>query len=255
MPHVLAGNAFDDGHLSLTAPIPSLACHTSRCTCKHSRRITRTDLGHPLPPSIHLFGEETNSANDLRCCLSLVQTPLFSILTRVCQRKDNLTGFTRCPVISQESWTEMWGKQIFERGWVRVDAALMEMSITGEKLERARPLQEGTKFYSPSRSVERMQVRYAPIGGYRSVNVFKCTCVRSENMSNVRTLQPNSSCATGGSCKEWGFCLSHQRFSPHAPAYLLLVLSIHHRWTPLRIGQPANRSIHSPSTSSSPNRV
>jgi hypothetical protein len=36
---------------------------------------------------------------------------------------------------SQESWSEMWEEQIFERDRVKVNTVLMEMDMASEKLE------------------------------------------------------------------------------------------------------------------------
>ena len=50
----------------------------------------------------------------------------------------------------------MWEEQIFEKGQVRVHAALREMSNAAERLGVARPVEEGTKFYGLAWSVERL---------------------------------------------------------------------------------------------------
>ena len=49
----------------------------------------------------------------------------------------------------------MWEEQIFEKGQVKVNAALKEFNLITER-ERAVPVEEGTKFYLLVWSVERL---------------------------------------------------------------------------------------------------
>ena len=55
-----------------------------------------------------------------------------------------------------ESWLQMWEEKIFEKGQVKVNIIFREMNITAKKLERAAPVEEGAKNYSPTWSIDRL---------------------------------------------------------------------------------------------------
>jgi len=55
---------------------------------------------------------------------------------------------------SPESWTQMWEEQIFEKGRVKVDTVLEDLSMTA--LGTVLPVGGGTKLYWLSWSVERL---------------------------------------------------------------------------------------------------
>ena len=57
---------------------------------------------------------------------------------------------------SPESWTQMWEEQIFEKGQVKVNTDLEEISMATGRLGKAVPVEAGTKFYFLSWSVERL---------------------------------------------------------------------------------------------------
>jgi hypothetical protein len=57
---------------------------------------------------------------------------------------------------SAESWTQMWEEQIFEKGQVKVNTVLRDITTIFEKLGGRVPTEEGAKFYLLDWSVERL---------------------------------------------------------------------------------------------------
>ena len=153
----LAGDAFDDGHLSLTAPIlsgpppPVASVNTLTELRGHISVIHASSL-------FHLFNEEKQFELGKRLATLLDPRPGSIIFgshygmpvkgqSRVLPKR-----FCHSP----RSWTQMWEEQIFKKGQVKVDTVLREINMTIEKLERGTQIEEGAKSYVLTWSVERL---------------------------------------------------------------------------------------------------
>ena len=154
----LAGDAFDDAHLSPTAPVPSgppppvASVNTLTELRGHISVIHASGL-------FHLFSEEKQFELGKRLAALLDLRPGSIIFGSHVgmpvkgQRQGNGPKmFCHCP----ESWTEMWEEQIFEKGQVKANTVLKEIDMAVERLERAVPVQGGVKFYLLAWSVERL---------------------------------------------------------------------------------------------------
>jgi len=153
----LAGDAFDDAHLSLAAlvppgpPPPVGSVNTLTELRGHISVILASSF-------FHLFDEEKQFELGKRLAALLDPRPGSIIFGShgAMPAKGHHPGFlTRMFCHSPESWTQMWEEQIFEKGQVKASAALKEVNVV-EGRARAIPVKEGARFYWLAWSVERL---------------------------------------------------------------------------------------------------
>jgi len=154
----LAGDVFDDAHLSPTAPVPSgpppsvASVGTLTELRGHISVIHASSL-------FHLFDEEKQFELGRRLAALLDPRPgstIFGSHGAMPVKGPRQGGSPKMFCHSPESWTQMWEEQIFEKGKVKVNAVLRETNMTTERLERAVPIEEGAQFYLLAWSVERL---------------------------------------------------------------------------------------------------
>ena len=189
----LAGDAFDDAHLSPTTPAPSgppapvgsansLTTLRGHIFASALYRLfgapTTPSLSGPPPPVgsvntltelrghvsaifasalFQLFGEEKQFELGKRLAGLLDSRPgsiIFGSHTGGLVKGQRLDPFGKTFCHSPETWTQMWEEQIFEKGQVKVNTVLKELDVNARGM--VVPTGEGTKFYWLSWSVERM---------------------------------------------------------------------------------------------------
>jgi len=152
----LAGDAFDDAHLSLTTPVPSgpppqvSSVNTLTELRGHVSAIFASAL-------FQLFDEERQFELGIRLAGLLDPRPgsiIFGSQSGGPVKGHRLDPFGNTFCHSAESWTQMWEEQIFKKGQVEVSTVLRELEVNAEGREV--PAGEGTKFYWLSWSVERL---------------------------------------------------------------------------------------------------
>jgi len=131
----LAGDAFDDAHLSLTAPVPPgppppVGSVNTLTEVRGHVSVIYTSL------FFHLFDEEGQFELGKRLAALLDPRPGSTIFGSHCgmpvkgRPPGSLVGiFCHSP----ESWTQMWEEQIFEKGQVKVNAVLTELDPVAER--------------------------------------------------------------------------------------------------------------------------
>ena len=155
----LAGDAFDDAHLSPTAPVPSSGPPPPVASVN-----TLTDLrGHisaiHASALFHLFDEEKQFELGKRLASLLDPRPgsiIFGSNGAMPAKGQRQANFRKMFCHSPDSWTQLWEEQIFEKGQVKVNTVLREVNMAVERKESAVPPEEGTKFYWLAWSVERL---------------------------------------------------------------------------------------------------
>ena len=153
----LAGDSFDDAHLSLTAPAPP-SPPPSLATVK-----TLTELrGHisviHASSFFHLFGEEKQFELAKRIGSLLDSRPgsiIFGSHGTMPVKGQRVGMFRQAFCHSPDSWTELWEEQIFEKGQVKVTTYLLEMDTAAEGLDLELTL-EKKKIHWLFWSVERL---------------------------------------------------------------------------------------------------
>jgi hypothetical protein len=154
----LAGDAFDDAHLSLTAPVspgppPTVASVNALTELRgHISAIHASSL-------FHLFGEEKQFELGKRLAALLDPRPgsiIFGSHAGLPVKGERSGTFRKMFTHSPESWTEMWEEQIFKEGQVKVNAVLRELNVVVEERRRVAAMEEGTKVYWLVWSVERL---------------------------------------------------------------------------------------------------
>ena len=154
----LAGDAFDDAHLSLTAqvssgpPPPIASVNTLTELRGHISVILASSL-------FHLFNEEKQLELGKRLAALLDPRPgsiIFGSQGAMPVKGQRPDTFRKMFCHSPESWTQMWEEEIFEKGQVKVDTILIELNMVVGRKERAVPVEEGTRFYRLAWSVERL---------------------------------------------------------------------------------------------------
>ena len=154
----LAGDVFDDAHLSLTAlvppgpPPPVASVNTLTELRGHISVILACSL-------FHLFDEEKQLELGKRLAALLDARPGSIILGshRAMPVKGQRQGvFRRMFCHSPESWTQMWEEQIFDRGQVKVKVIFREVDLSAHWLKEVFPAEEGSKFGQLFWSVERL---------------------------------------------------------------------------------------------------
>ena len=154
----LAGDAFDESHLSLTAPVPPgppppVASVNSLTELRgHISAIHASSL-------FHLFDEEKQFELGKRLAALLDRRPgsiIFGSHGSMPVKGQRPGAFRKMFCHSPESWTQMWEEQIFEKGQVKVNAVLRELNVVLERRERALPVEEGRKSYWLGWSVVRL---------------------------------------------------------------------------------------------------
>ena len=154
----LAGDAFDDAHLSLAAPVasgprPPVASVNNLTELRgHISAIHASSL-------FHLFDEEKQFELGKRLAALLDPRPgsiIFGSHGSMPVKGQRSGTFRKMFCHSPESWTQMWEEQIFEKGQVKVNSVLRELNVVVERRERALPVEGGTKSYWLAWSVERL---------------------------------------------------------------------------------------------------
>jgi hypothetical protein len=155
----LAGDAFDDAHLSITAPIPSgppppVASVNSLTELRgHISVVHATAL-------FHLFDEEKQFELGKRLAALLDPRPGSIIFGSHCAMpvKGPYQGISSRMMFchSAESWTQMWEEQIFEKGQVKVNTSLSDVTMFAGRLDGRFSIEEGAKLYFLDWSVERL---------------------------------------------------------------------------------------------------
>jgi hypothetical protein len=155
----LAGDAFDDAHLSLTAPVlsgppPPVGSVNSLTELQGHISVIHASL------LFHLFDEEKQFELGGRLAALLDPRPGSIIFGSHAGMpvKGSRQGI-RLRIMfchSAESWTQMWEEQIFEKGQVKVNAALRDMTMFFGRFDSRFSIEEGDKLYFLDWSVERL---------------------------------------------------------------------------------------------------
>jgi len=153
----LAGDVFDEAHLSLAPPIPSgppplvASVNTLTELRGHISAIFASCF-------FHLFNEEKQFELSKRLAALLDPRPgsiIFGAHSAMPAKGECRTTYMSMFCHSPESWTQMWEEQIFEKGQVKVSTVLKEWKMDRRR-ERVVPADEGTKFYWLAWSIERL---------------------------------------------------------------------------------------------------
>ena len=152
----LAGDVFDDAHLSPTAlapsgPPPSVGSVNSLTELRgHISTIYASFL-------FHLFNEEKQFELGKRLAGLLDPRPgsiIFGSHSAGPVKGQRSDPFTKMFCHSPESWTQMWEEEIFEKGEVQVSTILKELGVTAEG--RVLPAGGEANLYWLAWSVERL---------------------------------------------------------------------------------------------------
>jgi len=154
----LAGDAFDDAHLSLTAPMssgppPPVASVNALTELRGHISVIHTSS------LFHLFGEEKQFELAKRLAALLDPRPgsiIFGSHGGMPVKGQRQLLFMNMFCHSPESWTQMWEEEIFEKGQVKVNTVLTDMTVLAKRLEKTDPIEEGAMYYSLDWSVERL---------------------------------------------------------------------------------------------------
>ena len=154
----LAGDVFDDAHLSLAAPMqfgpppPVASVNTLTELRGHISVIHASAL-------FHLFNEEKQFELGKRLAALLDPRPgsiIFGSHGGMPIKGQPLEPYPTMFGHSPESWTQMWEEQIFEKGQVKVSTVLRDVTMIAEKLGVVAPIKEGIEIYLLDWSVERL---------------------------------------------------------------------------------------------------
>ena len=151
----LAGDIFDDAHLSSTAPVPSSPPHLASVNNLTELRGHVSAIYASL--LFHLFDEGKQFELGKRLAGLLDPRPgsiIFGSHSAGLVKGQRPDPFTKMFCHSPESWTQMWEEQIFGKGQVKVNTVLKELSVTAQG--RVLPAGGGTKFHWLAWSVERL---------------------------------------------------------------------------------------------------
>ena len=154
----LVGDAFDDAHLSLTAPIPSGPPPPVASVSTLTELRGHISVIHAAA-LFHLFNEEKQFELGKRLAALLDPRPGSIILgshSGMPEKGQRQRFYPKMFCHSPSSWTQMWEEQIFEKGQVKVNTVLRDVTAVVEMLERGVPIEEGAKFYLLEWSVERL---------------------------------------------------------------------------------------------------
>jgi len=153
----LGGDAFDDAHLSLTAPVPSGPPPPVASVNTLTELRGHISVIH-ASAFFHLFNEEKQFELCKRLAALLDPRPGSIIFGSHggMPVKGQHQGFYLMFCHSPESWTQIWEEQIFEKGQVKVNTALRDITTAVKKWGGAVQIEEGTKFYLLDWSVERL---------------------------------------------------------------------------------------------------
>ena len=154
----LAGDAFDDAHLSLTSPIPSGPAPPVASVDTLTELRGHISVIH-ASALFHLFNEEAQFNLAKRLAALLDPRPgsiIFGGHGAMPVKGKRQGFFAKMFCHSPESWTQMWEEQIFEKGQVKVNTTLKDVTAIVEKLEgKALPV-GGARFYLLDWFVERL---------------------------------------------------------------------------------------------------
>jgi len=151
----LVGDAFDDAHLSPTAPVPSGSPPPAASVNTLTELRASVSAIHAAS-LFHLFNEEKQFELGKRLVTLLDPRPGSIIFGS--HGALPIKGYRRSPLRnmfchSPESWTQMWEEGIFEKGQVKVNTFLKEVNVAAERVV---PGEETTEFHWLSWSIERL---------------------------------------------------------------------------------------------------
>ena len=154
----LAGDVFDDAYLSLISPMPSgpppPAASVNTLTELRGRvSVIRASA------LFHLFSEEKQFELGKRLATLLDPRPgsiIFGLHGGMPVKGQHQPFFPRMFCHSPESWTQMWEEQIFEKGQVKVNVVLRDLTTAAKRLAKGVPVEEGDMYYLLDWSVERL---------------------------------------------------------------------------------------------------
>ena len=154
----LAGDAFDDAHLSLTAPILSGSLPPVASVNILTELRGRISVIH-ASALFHLFSEEKQFELGKRLAALLDPRPgsvIFGSHGGMPVKGQRQPFFVEMFCHSPESWTQMWEEQIFEKGQVKVNVVLKDMTMLAKGFEKCVSVEEGAMYYWLVWSVERL---------------------------------------------------------------------------------------------------
>jgi hypothetical protein len=143
----IAGDAFDDGHICPTAPVPSSPPPSVASVNTLTELRGRISVIHATN-LFHLFGEEKKLelAKRVASLLDLRPGSIIFGSDIGLQNKGEVLGASG-PMFcdSPESWTEIWDGGVFEKGQVKVTTAFREIAVKG--IERVLHSSSGAKLH------------------------------------------------------------------------------------------------------------
>ena len=154
----LAGDAFDDAHLSLTTPILSGSLPPVASVNILTELRGRISVIH-ASALFHLFSEEKQFELGKRLAALLDPRPgtvIFGSHGGMPVKGQRQPFFVEMFCHSPESWTQMWEEQIFEKGQVKVNVVLKDMTMLAKGFEKCVSVEEGAMYYWLVWSVERL---------------------------------------------------------------------------------------------------
>ena len=154
----LAGDVFDDSHLSPTAPAPAIPPPSVASVNTLTELRGRISVIH-ASFLFHLFGEERQFELAKRIATLLDPRPgsiIFGLHAGMPEKGQRPGTYTKAFCHSPESWSQLWEDKVFEKGQVKVTADLVEMNMDAERLNRGVFIEEGAKFYTLVWSIERL---------------------------------------------------------------------------------------------------
>ena len=154
----LAGDVFDDAYLSLTAPTLSVPPPPVASVNTLIELQDRVSVIH-ASALFHLFSEEKQFELAKRLATLLDPCPgsiIFGVHGGMPVKGQHQPFFPKMFCHSPESWTQMWEEQIFEKGQVKVNVVLRDLTTAARRLEKGVPVEEGAMYYLLDWSVERL---------------------------------------------------------------------------------------------------
>jgi len=152
----LAGDVFDDAHLSLTAPRSSGPPPPVRSVNSLTELRERVSAIY-ASSFFHLFSEENQFEACKRVAALLDPRPgsiIFGSHGANPVKGQGEEIYTGMFCHSPESWTQMWEEQVFEKGQVKVNTVLKRLDVSAEG--RAVLVGGNIKSYWLTWSVERL---------------------------------------------------------------------------------------------------
>jgi len=107
----------------------------------------------------HLFSEEKQFELGKRLAALLDPRPgsiIFGLHGGMPVKGQRQPFFAKMFCHSPESWAQMWEEEIFEKGQVKVNGVLRDVTMAAKRLEKGVPVEEGAMYYLLDWSVERL---------------------------------------------------------------------------------------------------